>query len=269
MSVRKLFDLSGRVALITGGSRGLGLQIAEALGEMGAKVVITTRKQPELDEAAAHLKSQGVDVTTVACDLQDVKAAKLVVEQVLAKHGRLDVLVNNAGTTWGAPAEQHPLDAWNKVINLNLTAVFALSQAAANLAMIPGNGGRIINVASVAGLSGTHADFMRTIAYNTSKGGVVNFTRSLAAEWARYNITVNAIAPGAVAGDRIDRVIKGQADVRGVDVEKMRQSFVERSPLRRMSTAEDIAALAAFLCSDMARNISGQCIPVTAGEPAS
>ena len=129
MSVRKLFELKGRVALITGGSRGLGLQMAEALGEMGAKVAITARKQDELDEAQRHLEAEGVEVMTIACDMQDLKAAQALPGQVLARWKRIDVLVNNAGTTWGAPAEEHPLEAWHKVINLNLNAVFALTQA--------------------------------------------------------------------------------------------------------------------------------------------
>src|SRR4249920_3182121 len=137
MSVRKLLELNGRVALITGGSRGLGLQIAEALGEMGAKVAITARKQAELDEAQRHLQAQGVEVMTVACDMQDLQAGRALPGQVLARWKRIDVLVNNAGTTWGAPAEEHPLEAWNKVLTLNLSAVFALTQAVGTQAMIP------------------------------------------------------------------------------------------------------------------------------------
>ena len=257
MSVRKLFDLSGRVALITGGSRGLGLQIAEALGEMGAKVAITARKQPELGEAAAHLQAQGVEVTPIACDLQDTAAAKPLIEQVLARYGRLDILVNNAGATWGAPAEQHPLDAWNKVINLNLTAVFALSQAAANLAMIPARYGRIINIASVAGLSGTHPDFMRTIAYNASKGGVVNFTRSLAAEWARYNITVNGIAPG-VFPTKMAKVM----------AETHKDTILQLTPLKRFGGDEDLKGVAVLLASDASAYITGQTIAVDGGMTA-
>ena len=257
MGVRKLFDLTGRVALITGGSRGLGLQIAEALGEMGAKVVITARKQPELDEASVHLRGLGVDVTAIANDLQDTHSAKPLVEQVLAKHARLDILVNNAGATWGAPAEQHPLDAWNKVINLNLTAVFALTQAAANLAMIPARRGRIINIASVAGLSGTHPDFMRTIAYNTSKGGLVNFTRSLAAEWARYDITVNAIAPG-VFPTKMARAM----------AETHRDTIMQLTPLKRFGGDEDLKGVAVLLASDASSYITGQTIAVDGGMTA-
>ena len=257
MSVKKLFDLSGRVALITGGSRGLGLQIGEALGELGAKLVITARKQAELDEASAHLGRQGIEVLALPADLQHAQVAAPLVEQTLARFGRLDVLVNNAGATWGAPAEQHPLDAWNKVLNLNLTAVFALSQAAANLAMIPARSGRIINIASVAGLSGTHADFMRAIAYNTSKGGVVNFTRSLAAEWAQYNITVNAIAPG-VFPTKMARVM----------AETHKDTILELTPLKRFGGEEDLKGAAALLASDASAYITGQIIAVDGGMTA-
>jgi NAD(P)-dependent dehydrogenase (short-subunit alcohol dehydrogenase family) len=248
MSVRKLLELKGRVALITGGSRGLGLQMAEALGEMGANVVITARKQNELDEAQRQLEANGVEVMTIACDMQDLKAAQALPGQVLARWKRIDVLVNNAGTTWGAPAEEHPLEAWNKVLTLNLSAVFALTQAVGNQAMIP---------ASIAGLQGTDPRFMRTIAYNTSKAGVVNFTRSLAAEWAQYGITVNAIAPG-VFPSKMSQGMIGKAE----------QVILDLTPLKRLGGAEDLKGAAVLLASDASAYITGQTIAVDGGMSA-
>ncbi|MFL5413803.1 MAG: SDR family NAD(P)-dependent oxidoreductase, partial [Myxococcales bacterium] len=186
-SVRDLFDLSGKVALVTGGSRGLGLQMAEALGEVGAKIAITARKQGELDEAAARLSNQGIEALTVAGDLSKYDTIPGMVEQVLARYGTVDILVNNAGTTWGAAAEEHPPEAWHKVMNLNVNATFFLSQEVGRRCMIPRRKGKIINMSSVAGLR-AHGSGMTTIAYITSKAAVLHFTRALAAEWGMYEI---------------------------------------------------------------------------------
>jgi len=257
MSVRKLLDLSGRVALITGGSRGLGLQIAEALGEMGARVAITARKQADLDEAQRHLAAHGVEIMTIACDLQDLKAAQALAGQVLERWKRIDILVNNAGATWGAPAEEHPLEAWHKVLNLNLTAIFALTQAVGRQAMIPARYGRIVNMASMAGLQGTDPRFMQTIAYNTSKGGVVNFTRSLAAEWAQYGITVNAIAPG-VFPSKMSQGMIGKSE----------QVILDHTPLKRLGGDEDLKGVAVLLASEASAYITGQTIAVDGGMSA-
>jgi NAD(P)-dependent dehydrogenase (short-subunit alcohol dehydrogenase family) len=257
MSVRKLLDLNGRVALVTGGSRGLGLQMAEALGEMGAKVAITARKQAELDEAQRRLEAAGVEVMTIACDLQDLHAAQALPGPVLARWKRVDILVNNAGATWGAPAEEHPLEAWHKVLNLNLTAVFALTQAVGKQAMIPARYGRIVNLASIAGLQGTDPRFMRTIAYNTSKAGVVNFTRSLAAEWAHHGITVNAIAPG-VFPSKMSQCMIGKSE----------QVILDLTPLKRLGGPEDLKGVAVLLASDASAFITGQTIAVDGGMSA-
>jgi gluconate 5-dehydrogenase len=254
MSVKKLLDLTGKTALITGGSRGLGLQIAEALGEMGAKVAITARKAGELAEAKAHLKGMGVEALTVVNDLQNTDSVQPMVEQVLKSHGQIDILVNNAGAAWGAPAEDHPLDAWYKVINLNLTAVFLVSQAVAKLSMIPRKYGRIINLASIAGLVGTDPRMMPTIAYNSSKGGVVNFTRSLAVEWAHYGITVNAIAPGVFPS----KMSQGMID-------KAEQVILEITPMKRLGADYDLKGLAVLLASDASAYITGQIVAVDGG----
>ena len=248
MGVHSLLDLTGRVALITGGSRGLGLQIAEGLGEMGAKVVITARKPTELEEAAGHLRQQGTEVLPLVCDLSDPAAITPMVEQVLKVWGQIDILVNNAGTTWGSPAEEHPLEAWQKVINLNLTGTFLVTQAVGKLSMIPRSKGRIINIASVAGLLGNDPHVMSTLAYNTSKGGMVNMTRALAAEWSQYQITVNAIAPGFFPT-------------------KMTRGTIERveCPLGRAGGEEDLKGAAVLLASDASAYMTGQIIAVDGG----
>jgi NAD(P)-dependent dehydrogenase (short-subunit alcohol dehydrogenase family) len=248
MSVKQLFDLTGRVALITGGSRGLGLQIAEALGEMGAQVVITARKQPELDEASAHLRASGVAVTAIASDLQDAEVAKPLVEQVLGAHGRLDILVNNAGATWGAPAEQHPIEAWKKVLNLNLTAVFALAQAAAHLAMIPARYGRIVNIASVD----AHTAKPTLPHYAAAKAAVVSLTKSLAEELAPHQVLVNAISPGGIATE----AAKAQSWLAG---------SIPKIPVRRAAEPEDIAEVVAFLASPRNRFVVGETVIASGG----
>ena len=253
MSVKQLFDLSGKVALITGGSRGLGLQIAEALGEMGAKVVITARKQMEIDEARSHLTALGIDVLTHAADLGKPEGARSIADAALAKHSRIDVLVNNAGATWGAPAEDTPLDAWMKILNLNLTGTFLLTQEVGRQSMIPNRYGRIIIVASLAGLLGNPTG-MKTIAYNTTKGGLVNFTRALAAEWGPYNITVNAIAPGFFPSKMAQATLAQIGD-----------AVIGQTPLGRLGGDEDLKGLAALLASDASRHMTGQIIAVDGG----
>jgi NAD(P)-dependent dehydrogenase (short-subunit alcohol dehydrogenase family) len=255
VSVKKLFDLGGRVALVTGGSRGLGLQMAEALGEMGARVALTARKRGELDAAVAHLGAAGIESLPVVCDMSDAAAIGPAVEKAIAAFGPIDILVNNAGTTWGADVIDHPLEAWRKVINLNLTAMFVASQEVGRRCMVPRRSGKVINIASVLGMVGG-GDTSRpgTIAYNTSKGGVINFTRSLAAEWAQYNINVNAIAPGFFP----TQMTKGILEVLG-------DRAASKAPLNRVGGPEDLKGLTVLLASDACAFITGQIVAADGG----
>ncbi|NLO79086.1 MAG: SDR family oxidoreductase [Xanthomonadaceae bacterium] len=252
MSVMKLFDLTGKVALVTGGSRGLGLQMAEALGEMGAKVAITARRQGELEEAAAHLRSRNIEVLPIVGDLSQFDTIPGLVEQVVERFGDIDILVNNAGTTWGAPAEDYPADGWNKVMRLNVDALFFLTQEVGRRCMIPRRAGKIINIASIAGLRGSQR--MQTIAYNTSKGAVVNFTRALAAEWGKYNINVNAICPGFFPSKMS----------RGV-LEKIAEEAIAATPLGRLGGEEDLKGAVVYFASEASRHVTGQYLAVDGG----
>ncbi|MEN3367647.1 MAG: hypothetical protein V7606_4921 [Burkholderiales bacterium] len=253
MSVKELFKLDGRVALITGGSRGLGLQMAEALGEMGCKLAITARKADELTEAKAHLQTMGFEVLTVVNDLSRTDQIPSLVDQVLQHYGTIDILVNNAGATWSAPAEEYPDEAWHKVLNLNVDSVFFLSREVARRCMIPKKSGKIINIASVAGLRGS-ATNVTTLAYHTSKGAAVNFTRALASEWGKYNINVNAICPGFFPS-------KMSAGL----LEKVAETVVARAPLHRIGGEEDLKGVVVFLASEASRHITGQSIAVDGG----
>lgn len=254
MNVRQLLELNGRTALITGGSRGLGLQIAEALGEMGAKIAISARKKDELDAAVAHLKKQKIEASAYVCDIGKREAIAPFAAQVLKQFGKIDILVNNAGATWGAPAEDHPLEAWDKLVNVNLTGVFLLTQAIGKQSMIPARWGRIINVASIAGLMGQDPRIVRTIAYNATKGGLVNFTRALAAEWGQHGITVNAICPGFFPS----KMTKATLDTTG-------ELIKDWTPNKRFGNDEDLKGLAVLLASEASRHITGQAIAVDGG----
>jgi NAD(P)-dependent dehydrogenase (short-subunit alcohol dehydrogenase family) len=250
---------------VTGASKGIGRVMSQLFAREGARVVCAARSDALVAETAALIRSAGGEAIAVVGDASVEEGARSIVTAAVRAFGRLDTLINNAGDGGPTkPIQDYTTDDWFYTVNSCLTSAYLCSRFAVP-AMISAGRGAIVNIASMAGRRG----LAYRVGYCSAKAGQIGMTYGLAVELGRHNITVNAIAPGAVAGDRIDRVIQDQADVRGVDVERMRESFVDRSPLRRMSTAEDISSLAAFLCSDLARNISGQCIPVTAGEPAS
>ena len=258
ISLKQSFSLEGRTALITGGSRGLGLQIAEALGEMGARVLLSARKTDELEAAKAHLESNGIRADILAGDClkeEDVVRLASTAQDVL---GHIDILVNNAGATWGAPTEDHPVEAWDKVMNLNIRSLFLLSQEVGRRSMIPRQYGRIINVASIAGLKGNPPGSQPTIAYNTSKGAVINFTRALASEWRKYGITVNAIAPGMFPS----RMTRGTIERNGAD------RITAMTPLNRMGDDGDLKGAAVLFASAAGKHITGQTLAVDGGRSA-
>jgi gluconate 5-dehydrogenase len=256
--VQQLFDLAGRAALVTGGSRGLGLQIAEALGEAGARVLLSARRAPELEAAVAALRERGVAADWIAADASQPAELERLAAAARERLGEVDILVNNAGATWGAPAEEHPLEAWDKVMNLNVRAIFLLTQAVGRASMIPRRRGRVINVASIAGLSGNAGGAMKTVAYNTSKAAVINFTRALAGEWGAYGIQVNALAPGFFPS----RMTAGLLQAVGED------AVAAHAPLRRIGDDEDLKGAALLLASDAGKHITGQVIAVDGGVSA-
>jgi len=253
-TVTQLFDLTGQTALITGGSRGLGLQMAHALGEQGARVVISSRKASDLEAATAELQAAGIDARWIAADCSKEEDIQRLVDETLQRVGDIDILVNNAGAAWGAPAEDHPVDAWDKVMNLNVRSYFLLSQLIAKRSMIARQRGRIINTASIAGLGGNPPE-MQTIAYNTSKGAVINFTRALAAEWGRYGITVNAICPGFFPSKMTMGTLKAMGE----------EKLAAQAPLRRLGDDEDLKGLTVLYASDAGKHITGQWLAVDGG----
>ena len=253
-TIQQLFDLTGKTALVTGGSRGLGLQLAHALGEAGAKIVLSSRKASDLEEAAADLKAAGIEASWIAADCAKEEDIRRLADATLQRLGHVDILVNNAGAAWGAPAEDHPVEAWDKVMNLNVRGYFILSQHIAKHSMNGRRSGSIINVASIAGLGGNPKG-MNTIADNTSKGAVINFTRALAAEWGAYNIRVNAICPGFFPSRMTVGTLKAMGE----------EALAAHAPLGRLGDDEDLKGLCALYASDAGKHITGQWLAVDGG----
>ena len=253
-TIQQLFDLSGKTALITGGSRGLGLQMAKSLGEAGAKVVLSSRKASDLEESAAVLKTAGIDASWIAADCAAEADITRLADESIARLGHIDILVNNAGAAWGAPAEDHPIEAWDKVMNLNIRGYFILSQQIAKKSMIARKSGSIINLASIAGLGGNPAGH-NTIAYNTSKGAVINFTKTLAAEWGKYNIRVNAVCPGFFPSKMTYGTLKAMGE----------ENLKNNAPLHRLGDDEDLKGLTLLYASNAGKHITGQWMAVDGG----
>lgn len=255
VNTKQLFDLTGRVAIVTGGSIGLGRQMAQGLAEMGASMVLCARKQERCEQAAEELRGLGVQTLALACDVRDPDQVSAVVEETLSRFQKIDILVNNAGTSWGAPVEEMKLEHWNKVIETNLTATFLFSQAAGRF-MVRQRRGKVINIASVAGLRGASPE-LQAIGYHASKGGVIAFTRDLACKWGAHNIQVNAIAPGWFP-----------THMSAVVIEKNKEALLKRVPLGRFGGEDDLKGAAVFLASDASNYVTGHVLVVDGGQTA-
>ena len=255
MNVSNIFDLHGRVAIVTGGSVGLGRQMAEGLAEMGADLVLCARKIDRCRQAAEELQKLGVQTLALACDVKDPASIQAAADATLKHFGRIDILINNAGTSWGAPVETMTLEQWHKVIETNLTGTFLFSQAVGNT-MTAQRRGKIINIASVAGLRGASPKFS-AIGYTASKGGVIAFTKDLACKWGMHNIQVNAIAPGWFPTDMSEKVI-----------ERNKESLLAGIPLGRFGGPNDLKGAAIFLASGASDFVTGQILAVDGGQSA-
>lgn len=255
LHARHLFDLTGRVALITGGGAGLGRQMAEGLAEMGANLVLCARKQERCEQAAEELRGLGVTTLGLGCDVTSPESIQLVVDAVVARFGGIDILINNAGTSWGAPAEEMSLEHWNKVIATNLTGTFLCSQAVGKI-MIGQRRGKIINIASIAGMAGS-PEALDAVGYSASKGGVITLTRDLARKWAAHGIYVNAIAPGWFPTRMSSAVI-----------ERNRENFLKSIPLGRFGNDHDLKGAAVFFASSASDYVTGQVLVVDGGQTA-
>jgi gluconate 5-dehydrogenase len=243
---------------VTGGGAGLGRVFADALAEAGANVVVCGRKAERCEQVAAEIaKAHGVTAIGMRCDVRSTSEIEAVVERAMTEFGAIDVLVNNAGTSWGAPAEDYPLEGWQKVIDVNLTGLFQFTQLAGRTMIAQGRG-KIVNIASVAAFGGAPPELMDAVAYNASKGGVVAFTRDLAVKWARHSITVNAIAPGWFPTEMSQQLLDRSGDV-----------FLERIPLGRFGGPDDLRGLIVFLAGPASDFVTGQTVIVDGGQSAS
>lgn len=253
MDVRSLFDLKGKVAIVTGGGIGLGRQFSHALAEVGCNVVACARKVERCEEVAHEVEKMGVRALAFRCDIANGEEIHYVVSETVKEFGKIDILVNNAGRTWGSPVEDFTLDHWSKVMAVNLTGTFLFSQEAGK-EMIKQKSGKIINMTSVGGLLGSDPEYMDAIAYNTTKGGIVAFTKDLAVKWARYNINVNAIAPGWFA----TQMTKWSRENKG-------EKILDRLLIKRFGGEDDLKGAVIFLASKAGDYVTGQVLCVDGG----
>ena len=245
------FELTGKVAVITGGSRGLGLEMATALADAGSSVVITARRDEWLKPAEAELRAKGFNVLAVACDVSVPEQVAAVVRATVETFGRLDILINNAGISWGGPAETMSVEKWRQVFETNATGTFLMSQAAGNEMR---DGGSIINIASVAGITGLEANVLDAVGYSASKGAIITLTRDLAVKWAKRGIRVNAIAPGFF-DTRLSHSL----------LERTQQKIESLTPMGRIGRPGELGGVAVFLASAASSYITGQVIAVDGG----
>ena len=251
-SLPELFDLTGRVALVTGGSRGLGEEMAEGLAEAGASLMLCARREQWLAPTLESFRARGFRVEGMACDVSMPEEVHALVDRAIAAYGQIDILVNNAGVSWGADPESMPIDKWQKVLDINLTGAFLCAQAAGR-EMLKRQYGRIINVASIAGL---HASVRgpHYAGYAATKAGLMGLTRELAASWGRDGIRVNAIAPGFFHSRLADPAIP-----------LAEPSIKASCPIPRVGAAGELKGVAVFLAADASNYITGQVIVVDGG----
>lgn len=257
MKISEMFDLSGKTALVTGGGRGLGESMAWALAEAGAAVAVASRGVDECQIVADQIReTTGQRTLARALDLSQVESVKQVVQEIEASLGPIDILINNSGTSWGMPFEELPLDKWEKVISVNVNGTFMVTQSVIG-GMRERGWGRIVNIASLAGLRGTDPRVMQATGYHASKGAVIAMTRDLAVKYAKYNVLINAIAPGFIP-TKLSRGVIGQAE----------SLILSHVPMGRLGNVEDIKGLAVFLSSEACRYITGQVIALDGGATA-